>query len=335
MILPFHTFFIVFIAISSISQIADGFLETRIGRTCPNLSHQSPSISFLSALELSSENEVITESNVHLLGDRLESLCSEGKVSEAADLLRNAEISLAEKGQESWLEEKCYVTILKSFSRLSKSQSTGMAEDLFKRMTQNSENGIGPPPTALSYNSLISVWASSNQPQKADRCYEYLDSLWALYDETNDSKYVPLRSSYISTIDALARSRQGYDGAKRAEALLEDMESSRHDHPQLSPNKICFNAVLNAWSKSGVARGAATRCEDILKRMLSLYETGRDELAPDTTSFNTAIHTLAKSKERKSESRAEALLELMNELCSRDDSVLAVGCKPDQVVSFC
>lgn len=56
----------------------------------------------------------------------------------------------------------------------------------------------------------------------------------------------------------------------------------------------------------------------------------RPELGPDTTSFNTVIDTLAKSKERDREQRAEALLEKMEELSSTDRRL---NCQPDQVVS--
>jgi hypothetical protein len=81
-------------------------------------------------------------------------------------------------------------------------------------------------------------------------------------------------------------------------------------------------------------RGAATRCEEILDRMINLKRAGQ-ELQPDTTSFNTVLDALAKSSEGDCERRAEELLETMQELSSDDDE-LGLSCKPDQVVSsFC
>ena len=56
----------------------------------------------------------------------------------------------------------------------------------------------------------------------------------------------------------------------------------------------------------------------------------RPELKPDTTSFNSLIDTLSKSKERDCEKRAEALLEKMQDLAENDSSF---DCRPDQVVS--
>lgn len=63
--------------------------------------------------------------------------------------------------------------------------------------------------------------------------------------------------------------------------------------------------------------------------MISLSED-RAEIRPDTTSFNTVIDTLAKSKENDREQRAEALLEKMQQLSSKNKSL---DCRPDQVVS--
>ena len=85
----------------------------------------------------------------------------------------------------------------------------------------------------------------------------------------------------------------------------------------------------NAWSKSRLWYGPASRCEQILDRMVGLC-VDRPELQPDRTSFNTVIDTLAKSRESDRERRAEDLLEQMEELSSGE---LALDCSPDQVVS--
>jgi hypothetical protein len=67
--------------------------------------------------------------------------------------------------------------------------------------------------------------------------------------------------------------------------------------------------------------------------MESLYEQGRKEMQPNTTSFNTVIDALARSGERGSEYRAEVLLERMEELSNRH-AELKDTCKPNHVVSL-
>jgi hypothetical protein len=331
--ISFHSIILVLIISLLVTTQSAAFLGTRAlsdaSRSCSSDNFSCPT--FLSALVPSTESDVTKNNDalswdVHMIDDIID-LCEQGKVLDATKLLTEPENS------EKLSTERDYVKIFKALTRISNSQSAKMADGLIDHMTENSENVNGCRPTAESYNAAISVWASSNRRDSATRCCEYLNTLWSLYDETSDTKYVPLRSSYIHTIDALARSRQGYQGAKQAESLLDDMEVLRHEHPSLSPNTLCFNAVLNAWSKSGVLKGAAEMSEELLNRMISLCnETGLNELMPDTTSFNTVMHTLAKSKEKNRESRAEALLELMNQLSSEDND-LGAKCKPDQVVS--
>ena len=70
-----------------------------------------------------------------------------------------------------------------------------------------------------------------------------------------------------------------------------------------------------------------------MDRMEGLYEQGRKEMQPNTTSFNTVIDALARSGERGSEYRAEDLLERMEELSNRHAD-LKDSCKPNHVVSF-
>lgn len=302
------------------------FLETR-SRFAARLSRSSECSSyptFLSALVPSTEaktDDLPFDAN---MVDDIIDLCAEGNVLDATKLLSESENS-------EIFDENYYVAMFKALkNKISNSQAAQLADELIDQLNEVSANGNLCRPTAASYNAVIIVWASSNRGDTANSCLGYLDTLWSKYNETGDANYVPLRSSYIHTINALARSRQGYRGAKRAESLLDDLEGLSHKYPRLGPNTMCYNAVLNAWSKSGVSRGAGERCEEILHQMISLCdESGRKEVMPDTTSFNTIIHTLAKSKERNRENRAEALLELMNELSEKPGA----KCKPDQVVS--
>jgi len=62
--------------------------------------------------------------------------------------------------------------------------------------------------------------------------------------------------------------------------------------------------------------------------MEDLYLRGRTELQPDTTSFNTVLNALAHSGRRGSEDEAEALLEYMDELSSREEALRST-CRPD------
>jgi hypothetical protein len=168
--------------------------------------------------------------------------------------------------------------------------------------------------TALAFrttdevNSIIGRLSKSKRKDAAQKADDLLTELWSHYIATDDQAYLPTRATYVSTISAWARSGLGRQAAERAEALLEEMEAHRAQHPAMGPNTASVNAVLNAWSKSS-DRGAADRCERIIERMESLALQGREELRPDTVSFNTAIDTLARSGQRNGPRRAEEMLD--------------------------
>jgi len=78
------------------------------------------------------------------------------------------------------------------------------------------------------------------------------------------------------------------------------------------PNRISFNAVMDAWSRSGEV-GAALACEDLLSRMINLHVGGRTELRPDVQSFSICIMAWANSGEKNSARRAEQIFRLMGQ----------------------
>jgi hypothetical protein len=186
-----------------------------------------------SSVESAENSDAYSSSSPDQLIDEIKSLCVNGNFEDAMALLDPTEA-------EYRPDEFCYLTIFQALAKSENPQAPELADELLERMTVN-----GCQPTSQSYNAVISVWSESPyRKEAADKCYSYLEATWSLYDDTNDSRYVPLRSSYISTITALSRSRQGRQGAERAEQLLEEMEEMRRHHPHLAPNTICVNGVL-------------------------------------------------------------------------------------------
>jgi hypothetical protein len=77
---------------------------------------------------------------------------------------------------------------------------------------------------------------------------------------------------------------------------------------EVKPNVKDYNAVIDAWSKSG-AEEAGQKAEQILDHMQMLYDqTGDVMLKPNVRSYNSAINAWAKSRARDSAERAERLL---------------------------
>jgi hypothetical protein len=76
----------------------------------------------------------------------------------------------------------------------------------------------------------------------------------------------------------------------------------------IKPNVRSYNAVINAWAKSG-RKDAGIRAEKLLERLYELGQsTGEEEMQPNTVTFTTTIDAWAKSSNRIAPERAEMIL---------------------------
>lgn len=92
-------------------------------------------------------------------------------------------------------------------------------------------------------------------------------------------------------LDAWAKSGGGRKAAERAEEILEWMDHLyKAGNDEVSPDTITFNAVLDAWARSG-DRMAAQRAEQILDHMDDLYRSGNHRVKPDVYTFNTGAYS--------------------------------------------
>jgi len=195
-------------------------------------------------------------------------------------------------------------------------------------------------PSAEDFNDVIKMWGSSTFVEEASvRCQSYLETLWSLYREKEDERFVPLHESYYHAVLACSARDRGSDAAKRAESLMEEMESYCNDHPRLTPDRSIANGVMNAWSKSGQKYKKGKKCEKVLQDMIEISQTKANgagqNMAPDTSSFNIVLNALAQGREKNSEVRAEELLERMESLSSgnaqENSSSIALNCPPDEI----
>jgi pentatricopeptide repeat protein len=116
--------------------------------------------------------------------------------------------------------------------------------------------------------------------------------------------------SYSTVMDALARNGK-VESAEQAEALLAELHDAYYetDDWAMQPNLITYNTVLTAWAKAAAGAGscsemAAEHCVRILEYM---------PVAPDTISYNTVLHAVARSGWEDSGERAEGLLRSMGD----------------------
>jgi hypothetical protein len=94
------------------------------------------------------------------------------------------------------------------------------------------------------------------------------------------------------------------------------MQTLQDDNVQ--PDKYTFNTVIHAYAKAGGTE-AATKAQELLTRMHTLYQQGNRGAKPDTITYNVVINCWAKSGGKGAATEAEKLLERMHALYERGD----------------
>ena len=95
----------------------------------------------------------------------------------------------------------------------------------------------------------------------------------------------------------------------------------------LKPTTGIFNAVINSWARSKETKIAPARVEQILDWMDQLYRNGNSSVKADKYTYNTCLHTYAKSGAKDAAQRAQQLLDRMHQMYEDGD----LSAKPDTI----
>lgn len=150
-------------------------------------------------------------------------------------------------------------------------------------------------------------------------------------EDVNNSSAECIAATSI-TFDAVIHGwakRGNREGAKRAEDILEQMETLRKSgNLRVQPTQYSFATVISAWKRIGGV-DSAKRAQYILDRMnqfsKSLIEEGEDEyaaqLSPDVVVYNSVIDAWACSGDPTAGTRSETLLNEMDRNGVHADSI--------------
>jgi len=155
-------------------------------------------------------------------------------------------------------------------------------------------------PDVWSYTSVIVAWGR----RRSNDAAEHAEAVLRRMEQQPHCQ--PNRNAYNSVIDCWAG--RGTYGARRAEALLQEMEERG-----VSPNSVTYNAVLKSWAKSGTLC-CGHKAETYLNRMWELYNAGQTQVRPNVLSFNTVINAISKSKNEAKPQKALRVLRRMDRL---------------------
>jgi hypothetical protein len=138
--------------------------------------------------------------------------------------------------------------------------ATNMLEEFIRRGNQENSSWW---PTADVFHVVVQSWTTAT-PTVAGasvECQKLIARLWSLYhqekerqeqqqqedsiDEERLGQFVPSRDTYFAAIRACSLRDRGVDAAKRAEALLDEMEAlDKNKFASLIPDRRIFNEVL-------------------------------------------------------------------------------------------
>ncbi|KAL3903409.1 MAG: hypothetical protein SGILL_010457, partial [Bacillariaceae sp.] len=197
--------------------------------------------------------------------------------------------------------------VFSALSRCTKPGSTKLAEQLLEFMEDAHEMKMyrNARPDIASYTSVICGLARSGEADAAERGELWLERVKAHY-ASGKSYMKPNRILYNALVDLWAKSGKGLLGARKAEALLKEMDELGES------NVITYNSIINAWAKSGT-RCCGNKAEEYLDRMWELYETD-GEIKPNDLTFNSVINAVSKSQNEGKAQKALRILRRMDKL---------------------
>lgn len=249
--------------------------------------------------------------------------------SNSADSGRRAEIILL-KQQELYEDGNCLPPTFETFKKVLKCWSNSQENGAPKRMENmlmlaKSLYDAGDTmlrPDFDGYMSVIIAWSRSDTPDAPERIQSHLKTLYQRRLDGDESFTIDSRV-YAALIRAYANSgrddaqtmaysvfesapddlkdtslynllieAQGGD-SNRAEELLQIMHMSYFEgNDNVKPNTETFNAVIQAWLRSGSPM-SAWRADGIFKRMEELSNSGKLDVKPNSRTFDLVISTLA------------------------------------------
>ena len=162
------------------------------------------------------------------------------------------------------------------------------AEEMLQRIEALHDDGYyEKSPDVCSYNSVINAYAHGKVSGASDHAHRLMTRM--------DEKGIePNAITWNTLLRCLLKEVKDAKSTKVSEEKVEDATSIISNMEDLGlANTISYNTVISILSKSKLP-DAAERSEVWLNRMIDQFaKTGNEKIQPDTTSFNSVIHTYA------------------------------------------
>ena len=200
-----------------------------------------------------------------------------------------------------------YNLVIEAFCRSKTPNSALLAANVLRRLIKRD----GVEPDTFSFNQVLTALSRSGAARTAEDLLVYMEESYRSGLHPNAK---PDAMSYSSVTVAYARSGEK-GAAERAERLLERMNAQYlAGVSDVKPSRICYNALIDCWAKSGEGTFGARKAEAVLERMQAMFGAGDSSVAPDLVTFNAVLNAWARSGTRCCGRKAETYLNKMWDL---------------------
>lgn len=211
-----------------------------------------------------------------------------------------------------------YNLVIEAFARSKASNAAAFAADVLRRLAKHKD----AEPDTYSFSQVLSALSKSSMPGTADTAEKLFLYMQKSY-QTNVHPFAKPDAFCLSAVVS-AHARSGEMGAAfRAEKLMmridKEYEAGWSD---LKPTRVCYNALIDCWSKSGEGTLAARKAESVLQLMRKKFLAGDKSVAPNLITFNAVLNAWARSGTRCCARKAEEYLDQMWELYHAGDTAV-------------
>jgi pentatricopeptide repeat protein len=195
-----------------------------------------------------------------------------------------------------------YTTVMKAYAKQGRAEE---AEALLQEMFQDTNL---PNPDLYSFSTVLYAWSKCQLPNAAQHAERLLVRMQELYAE-NLIAHPPNVVCYSNVLACWAHS--GVHGA--AQRALDILRRMQQLQPGVSPNRVSYNTVMNAWANEARRNDEAVhQVQALLEELEKLSQTD-PQLKPDRWTYGAVWKALAASHLPDKVTRGNEVLRQMNQ----------------------
>jgi hypothetical protein len=223
-----------------------------------------------------------------------------------------------------------YNLVIEAFARSRSSNAAALAAEVLRKLVKSKHT----EPDTYSFSQVLLALSKSSMPGAADTAEKLFMYMQKSYS-TSVHPYAKPDAFCLSAVIA-AHARSGEKGAAfRAEMLMQQVENEYENGlTDLKPTRVCYNALIDCWSKSNEGTLAARKAENVLQLMRKKFLDGDESVAPNLITYNAVLNAWARSGTRCCARKAQEYLDQMWELYNAGDGTVKPNDLSYNTVSF-